>query len=279
VIWRHARRLRRRVASGMGLRFPGMATRLPRALPLAVREDQCVREARELGLPARSLRCRLQAVRETGRAVDILLVDAHLGYYAARTVLERLRHDVIGPARTRYESIRLIGVSMGGLGALLYAARYPGHVTDVALLAPFVGEARVPSDRARLRAAGQDRAGAGPRRRRPARRPRVHVVRRSRLAHLEAVVACHAADAAARLSLPFSPSGCSWRDRGRLAGRYPAPRTPMPDRVKWRFSDPTRPGPRSTAVGSPAPTTATTPRGLAPPHPVTAPRPGAALSR
>jgi hypothetical protein len=55
----------------------------------------------------------LRAVRETGRAVDMLLVDAHLGYYAARTVLERLRQDVIGPARARYESIRLIGVSMG----------------------------------------------------------------------------------------------------------------------------------------------------------------------
>jgi hypothetical protein len=33
------------------------------------------------------------------------------------------------------------------------------------------------------------------------------------------------------LSLPFSPSGCSWRDRGRLAGRVTAPRTPrtVPD--------------------------------------------------
>jgi pimeloyl-ACP methyl ester carboxylesterase len=73
-------------------------------------------------------------------------VNAHLGYYAARTVLERLRQDVIGPARARYESIRLIGVSMGGLGTLLYAGRYPGHVTDVARLAPFVGEARIIED-------------------------------------------------------------------------------------------------------------------------------------
>jgi hypothetical protein len=164
VIWRHPRRLRRRVACGMALRFPGMAPRLPRALPLAVRENQCVGEARELlvFLPGvfdvvedYEAHGFLRAVRETGRAVDMLLVDAHLGYYAARTVLERLRQDVIDPARARYESIRLIGISMGGLGALLYAARYPGHVTDVALLAPFVGEARIIED---IRSAGGPRS-------------------------------------------------------------------------------------------------------------------------
>jgi pimeloyl-ACP methyl ester carboxylesterase len=160
VIWRQAKRLRRRVACGLGLRFPGMATRLPRTQPLAVRKDPCGREARELlvFLPGvfdvvedYEAHGFLQAVRETGRAVDMLLVDAHLGYYAARTVLERLRQDVIDPARARYESIRLIGISMGGLGALLYAARYPGHVTDVALLAPFLGKAGVIED---IRAAG-----------------------------------------------------------------------------------------------------------------------------
>ncbi len=104
------------------MRTVGKATRLPRALPLAVREDQYVHEARELlvFLPGvfdvvedYQAHGFLQAVRETGRAVDILLVDAHLGYYAARTVLERLRQAVISPTRARYESIRLIGVSMG----------------------------------------------------------------------------------------------------------------------------------------------------------------------
>jgi pimeloyl-ACP methyl ester carboxylesterase len=35
---------------------------------------------------------------------------------------------------------------MGGLGALLYCARYPGHVTGLALLAPFVGKPRVIED-------------------------------------------------------------------------------------------------------------------------------------
>jgi pimeloyl-ACP methyl ester carboxylesterase len=148
----------------MALRFPRMRTRLPKTQPLAVREDQCVREARELLVFLPSVfdvvedyeaHGFLRAVRETGHAVDMLLVEAHLGYYAARTVLERLRQDVIDPARARYASIGLIGISMGGLGALLYAARYPGHVTDVALLTPFVGEARIIED---ITAAGGPRS-------------------------------------------------------------------------------------------------------------------------
>lgn len=149
---RHFRRLRRRVACGIALRFPRLAERLPRALPLAVQEHRCLSQARELMvfLPGvfdivedYEAHGFLEAVRKTGRAVDMLLVDAHFGYYAARTVLERLRQDVIEPARARYESIHLAGISMGGLGALLYCARYPGHVTGLALLAPFVGEPRI----------------------------------------------------------------------------------------------------------------------------------------
>jgi hypothetical protein len=64
-----------------------MATRLPRTQPLAVREDPCVREARELlvFLPGvfdvvedYEAHGFLRAVRETGRAVDMLRVDAHM---------------------------------------------------------------------------------------------------------------------------------------------------------------------------------------------------------
>jgi pimeloyl-ACP methyl ester carboxylesterase len=139
----------------MALRFRRLAERLPSALPLAVREHRYPGPARELivFLPGvfdviedYEAHGFLHAVRQTGRAVDLLLVDAHFGYYASGTVLERLRRDVIEPARVRYESIRLAGISMGGLGALLYGARYPGHVTDLALLAPFVGEPPIIAD-------------------------------------------------------------------------------------------------------------------------------------
>ncbi len=72
---------------------------------------------------------------------DTVAVDAHLGYYMRRSLLERLHEDVIAPAREAgYENIWLLGISMGGLGTLLYASEYPDEVDGVVLLAPFLGD-------------------------------------------------------------------------------------------------------------------------------------------
>jgi len=58
-----------------------------------------------------------------GGAVDSLGVEAHLGYYRDRTLLQRLREDVFIPAKADgYSDIWLVGISMGGLGAVLYDA-------------------------------------------------------------------------------------------------------------------------------------------------------------
>ncbi len=78
-----------------------------------------------------------------GRLGDVALVaaDAHIGYYARKTVLERLHDDVIEPARRRgVRHVWIVGVSMGGLGALGYASRYPGAVDGIVLLSPYLGE-------------------------------------------------------------------------------------------------------------------------------------------
>jgi pimeloyl-ACP methyl ester carboxylesterase len=83
----------------------------------------------------------LSIARERGLTADMVLVDAHYGYYANRSILERLRHDVVQPARdSRYELISLVGNSLGGLGALLYAVRYPSHIDRVVALAPYLGQ-------------------------------------------------------------------------------------------------------------------------------------------
>jgi pimeloyl-ACP methyl ester carboxylesterase len=74
-----------------------------------------------------------------GAAADILAVDAHPGYYLNRTVVERLREDILAPARPRYDRIWLVGISMGGSGALSYAAAHPEDVDGIVLLAPFLG--------------------------------------------------------------------------------------------------------------------------------------------
>jgi pimeloyl-ACP methyl ester carboxylesterase len=83
----------------------------------------------------------IDAVRQSGVAVDMVAVEAHYGYYASRTVVVRLREDVIAPAIAQgYEQIWLVGVSMGGLGALLYIREYPRDIAGVVALAPFLGD-------------------------------------------------------------------------------------------------------------------------------------------
>lgn len=75
-----------------------------------------------------------------GIHADWVSVDAHLGYYQERSVIDRLREDVIGPARVRgYRRIVVVGISLGGLGALLYSRDRPGEIDGLVLMAPFLG--------------------------------------------------------------------------------------------------------------------------------------------
>jgi pimeloyl-ACP methyl ester carboxylesterase len=94
----------------------------------------------------------VQAVYDAGIQADMVAVEAHYGYYATRTVVTRLREDVIAPARAQgYTQTWLVGVSMGGLGALLYVRAYPEDLTGVVALAPFLGDTDVITE---IRAAG-----------------------------------------------------------------------------------------------------------------------------
>jgi pimeloyl-ACP methyl ester carboxylesterase len=73
--------------------------------------------------------------------VDVVAVDAHFGYYKERSLVPRLHEDVIGPAiENGYESIWLVGVSMGGMGSLLYADQHRDLVSRIVLLAPYLGD-------------------------------------------------------------------------------------------------------------------------------------------
>lgn len=80
---------------------------------------------------------------QAGIRADFVAVDAHLGYYFRQTIVDRLREDVIAPARKRYDRIWLAGISLGGTGSILYANQHPGDVDGIVLLAPFLGEERV----------------------------------------------------------------------------------------------------------------------------------------
>ncbi len=77
-------------------------------------------------------------------SVDAVTVDLTFPYYVQRTATERLRRDIILPARAAgYRHIWLLGCSMGGLGAIMYAHEHPGEITGIVAIAPYLGEKNV----------------------------------------------------------------------------------------------------------------------------------------
>lgn len=80
-------------------------------------------------------------LREAGVRADTVELDAHLGYYLKKTAVEQLRDEVLLPARQQgYRRIVLVGISLGGLGALLTERDHPGSVDALVLLAPYLGK-------------------------------------------------------------------------------------------------------------------------------------------
>ena len=81
-------------------------------------------------------------------AADVQLVNAHLGYYSERSIIDRLQADVIAPARAAgYRHVWLVGISIGGYGALVHSVAPPpgsgAGVEGIVLIAPYLGDRRV----------------------------------------------------------------------------------------------------------------------------------------
>lgn len=87
----------------------------------------------------------VRAVHERKLAIDMISVNAHLGYYAQPNLLVvRLKTDVITPAKAQgYKKIWLVGNSLGALGSLLYIKAYPQDIEGVLLLGPFLGQSDI----------------------------------------------------------------------------------------------------------------------------------------
>lgn len=80
------------------------------------------------------------AVREHRLCVDVVICDAHVGYYLDRSIVEHLEVDILAHAGSRaYERVWLLGISLGGLGALLYARKHRVEIAGVVVLAPYLG--------------------------------------------------------------------------------------------------------------------------------------------
>ena len=82
----------------------------------------------------------VRAARERELPVDLVFVELKLQHLTDRTILRRLRHEIVLPARALgCRSVWLGGISLGGFVALAYAERYPQEIDGLCLFAPYLG--------------------------------------------------------------------------------------------------------------------------------------------
>jgi S-formylglutathione hydrolase FrmB len=102
----------------------------------------------------------VRAVRERDLAADVMLVDANVSYYYDQSFVQRLNEDVLAPARqSGYGAIWLVGISIGGFGALTHELSRPGLVDGIVALAPYLGRRPVGAE---IQKAGGLRAWKAP---------------------------------------------------------------------------------------------------------------------
>jgi hypothetical protein len=81
------------------------------------------------------------AIQRSRPDFDVVLVEATIAYYMDGGLVARLHDQIVAPARRRgYREIWLAGASMGGVGVTLYERKYPGEMTGLLLMAPYMGE-------------------------------------------------------------------------------------------------------------------------------------------
>lgn len=82
----------------------------------------------------------IRALRERNLPVDVLALDAHVDLYLDRADIERVLHHTLDEVRAHgYRRIWLLGISLGGSGAMICATQRTAEIEGVFLLAPFLG--------------------------------------------------------------------------------------------------------------------------------------------
>lgn len=80
------------------------------------------------------------SVHDRGLPVDVVATRPPLDHYLDGTIAAELHRAVVEPAlRQGYARLWFLGISLGGMGALLYATVHDALVEGVVLLAPFLG--------------------------------------------------------------------------------------------------------------------------------------------
>ena len=71
--------------------------------------------------------------------LDLRFVDLEMRHLDDRDVFQRLRSEIVLPARDTGAAVWLAGISLGGLVALDYASENAGELDGLCLLAPYLG--------------------------------------------------------------------------------------------------------------------------------------------
>lgn len=84
----------------------------------------------------------IETLRARKLPFDVLAVQGDSSLYLDKTMIARLHAEVIAPEQQRRAGqaarpLWLTGISLGGMGASLYAQAHPGAVAGLLLLAPF----------------------------------------------------------------------------------------------------------------------------------------------
>jgi pimeloyl-ACP methyl ester carboxylesterase len=82
----------------------------------------------------------VSAVRKRELPLDLVFAELNLQHLTDRTILRRVRHELVLPARALgCRAIWLCGISLGGFIGLAFAERYTSEIDGLCLLAPYLG--------------------------------------------------------------------------------------------------------------------------------------------
>ena len=81
----------------------------------------------------------VHALRTRDLAVDATIIDARMDHYLERCVSSLIERHIAPPGSPTMARTWLMGISLGGMGALEYAREHGEEIGGVILLAPFLG--------------------------------------------------------------------------------------------------------------------------------------------
>jgi len=86
----------------------------------------------------------LAAATQLCAPINVISVETGLNYYQENDIVAGIHEEVVLPARSRGSTrIWLAGISIGGMGALLYAQAHPKMADGLILLSPFLSARRL----------------------------------------------------------------------------------------------------------------------------------------